>query len=61
LDEMNCKFFVIGGVFDEPAGAAVLNMIGSNGFYGCLKCIQLGCTIKTEKGIKLLNAVFNYL
>lgn len=36
------KFFVIAGVFDKPAKASILNMISSNGFYGCTKCKQPG-------------------
>ena len=36
------KFSVIGGVFDKPAKASILNMISSNGFYGCTKCLQPG-------------------
>ena len=39
------KFFLIIGVFDKPAQAAVLNIISSNGYYGCLKCLQPGETI----------------
>ena len=45
------KFFVKAGVFDKPARSAVLNTIGCNGFYGCIKCTQPGCTFTTEKGM----------
>ena len=51
IREKFCKFFVITGVFDKPARAAILNMIGSTGFYGCLKCYQPGSTLSTDNGI----------
>ena len=35
-------FFVLFGVFDKPARAAVLNMINSTGYSSCLKCLQKG-------------------
>ncbi len=38
----NVKFFLIAAIFDMPAKLAVLNMIGSNGFFGCTKCYQPG-------------------
>ena len=47
----NIKFYVINGVYDKPARAAVLMMISSNGFYGCLICLQPGESIATEKGM----------
>lgn len=43
------KFFLIFGIFDKPARAAVLNMKMCTGFYGCLKCYQKGSTFKTDK------------
>ena len=42
----NTKFFLLAGVFDKPAKAAVLNMKASNGFCGCTKCLQPGVTFK---------------
>lgn len=42
------RFFLIGSVFDKPARADVLNMIGSNGFHGCLKSYQPGQTYQTQ-------------
>ena len=51
IKEKICKFFVISGVYDRPARATVLNMIGSTGFFGCLKCYQPGSTLKTSNGI----------
>ncbi len=39
------RFFLITGVFDKPARASFLNIISSNGYFGCLKCLQPGETI----------------
>jgi hypothetical protein len=44
-------FFVIFGIFDKPARAAILNMVNSTGYYGCLKCLQEGTNYETKKGI----------
>ena len=54
IKERICKFFVIAGVFDKPARSSILNMIGCNGFYGCLKCYQPGKTHKTDNGMTYL-------
>ena len=43
------KFFLVAGIFDKPAKAAVLNMNASNGFYGCTKCLQPGVTYKDQE------------
>ncbi len=40
------KFFLISGVFDKPARTSVLNIKASNGYYGCLKCLQAGKTVE---------------
>jgi hypothetical protein len=45
----NVKFFLVAGIFDKPAKAAVLNMKASNGFYGCTKCLQPGVTYKDKE------------
>ena len=45
-------FFVIFGVFDKPARAAILNMVNSTGYYGCLKCSQKGINYETKRGIQ---------
>ena len=45
------KFFVINGVFDKPARAEILNMKNSTGYYGCLKCKQIGLNMPTKKSI----------
>ena len=41
------RFFVLMGVFDKPARAAILNTKLATGFYGCMKCLVRGKTIKT--------------
>jgi hypothetical protein len=52
----NVKFFLVAGIFDKPAKAAVLNMKASNGFYGCTKCLK---KIKKNKMVKhFLNQNF---
>ena len=43
------KFFVINGVFDKPARSEVLNMKNSTGYFGCMKCKQIGLKIETKK------------
>ena len=43
------KFFTIFGIFDKPARRDILNIIGSNGFFGCIRCLQPGSTETTEK------------
>ncbi|CAF1024132.1 unnamed protein product, partial [Brachionus calyciflorus] len=45
----NIKFFLIAGVFDKPARSSVLCHTSSNGFYGCIKCLQIGVRITKEK------------
>lgn len=42
--------FLIFGVFDKPARAAMLNMMQYNGKFGCLKCYHPGESQKTDKG-----------
>ncbi len=53
----NVKFFLIAGVFDKPAKAAVLNMKASNGFYGCTKCLQPGITHKNKENGKYFELI----
>ncbi len=43
------KFFLLFGVYDKPARASLLNIKNSNGFYGCMKCLQRGKSIKINK------------
>ena len=44
-------FYVLFGIFDKPARAAILNMVNSTGYYGCLKCSQEGINYETKKGL----------
>ena len=55
-NEFKClKFYVISGVFDKPARASILNIVNSTGFNSCLKCMQSGESIETDKGkVRLL-------
>ncbi len=43
-------FFLIAGVYDKPARTSVINMKASNGFNGCVKCLQPGVTLTGENG-----------
>jgi hypothetical protein len=43
-------FFVLIGIFDRPARAAILNMLNSTEYYGCLKFRQQGINVTTLKG-----------
>lgn len=45
------KFFLISGIFDKPARSKILNINGSTGYYGCLKCLQKGERIKTKSNL----------
>ena len=55
------KFFLVTGVYDKPAKAAVLNMMSSTGNFGCTKCTQQGESFKQDpNGIKLIF-LSNYL
>ncbi|CAF0965796.1 unnamed protein product [Brachionus calyciflorus] len=42
----NYKFFLVAAVFDKPARAAVLNVVNSYGYFGCIKCLQKGTRLK---------------
>jgi hypothetical protein len=56
-------FFVLIGIFDKPARAAILNMINSTGNYGCLKCSQKGSVIETNRGAyieQVFKNIFNH-
>lgn len=54
----NVKFFLLTAVFDKPARAMVLNLKNSTAFYGCLKCLQPGKTLKTKKSKKFFFGIF---
>ena len=43
------RFFVLTGVYDKPARADLLNIINSNGFNSCLKCLQVGTSIGNRR------------
>jgi hypothetical protein len=43
------KCFLIAAIFDKPAKAAILNINGCNGFYGCHGCYQKGCSYSETK------------
>ena len=40
------NFYLVSGIFDKPAKAAVLNMKAYNGFGDFTKCLQLGEMLK---------------
>ena len=44
------KAILLLGTCDMPAKCMVCNSTQFNGFYGCLKCKQPGCTVKTSRG-----------
>jgi hypothetical protein len=50
LKEEIYRFYCLFGVYDKPARALVLNMVQSNGKFGCLKCLQSGITVPYKKG-----------
>jgi hypothetical protein len=54
-------FFLLFGIFDKPARALVLNIISSNGYYGCLKCIQPGIMRTMCICINLWNRIHQVL
>ncbi|CAF1023424.1 unnamed protein product [Brachionus calyciflorus] len=57
---INIKFFLLFAVFDKPARAMALNIKNSNGFFGCLKCLQPGKTLKTKKKGNVHVYFFSY-
>ena len=66
-ENVDVKFFVVAGVMDKPAKAALLNMISSIGFYGCTKCLQPGKSHKAtdsngeETGMVQFQKKISYL
>ena len=46
------RFYLLTGVFDKPAKAAILNIVQWNGEYGCSRCLQPGISYKTSAGLK---------
>lgn len=47
--QRDTKFFFIAAVFDKPAKSPFINMISSNGFFGCHKCLQPGSSFKVKE------------
>lgn len=47
-------FYLLLGVCDKPARNEITNMKSSNGFYGCLKCLIPGETVKYGNGSHLI-------
>jgi hypothetical protein len=50
------QFFLLFGIFDKPARAAILNMVLMTGYSSCLKCLQTGKTVTGEL-IKMSNLI----
>ena len=49
-------FHVLYAVMDKPARADILNLKGSNGEYGCIKCLQPGENLRTNNSkLKISN------
>ncbi|XP_077991120.1 uncharacterized protein LOC144445447 [Glandiceps talaboti] len=49
-ETLRSKVILICGTCDLPARSMMCNSVQFNGFYGCLKCMQPGQTVKTKKG-----------
>lgn len=49
-DQFTSRAILLAGTSDLPAKCLVCNTVQYNGFYGCMKCKQAGCTVKTSKG-----------
>jgi hypothetical protein len=43
------RCFLLYGVYDKPARALANNVINSNGYFGCCKCLQRGSRLKNAK------------
>jgi hypothetical protein len=43
------RFFLLFGVFDKQARGPILNMKLTTGYFGCLKCVQIGTRYQTVK------------
>ncbi len=54
------KFFLIVAIFDKPAKSAVLNMIGSNGFFGCTKCYQPGISHRESAAAGVQQNIYEF-
>lgn len=49
-ERFTTKAILLLGTCDMPAKCMVCNSTQFNGFYGCLKCKQPGCNVRTSKG-----------
>ena len=58
--EKNIKFFTIAGIFDKPARAALLNIVNSTEFSSCLKCLEEGESIETNRGTVTIIFIATY-
>ena len=43
------RCFLLYGIYDKPARALANNIINSNGYYGCCKCLQEGERLRNSK------------
>ena len=51
------RFYLLFGIFDKPARTSILNTKTSNGYFGCIKCLQPGQRYKT---LEIKNKNGNY-
>lgn len=50
INNEKLRFFLLHGVFDKPARAAVIGCKLMSGKSGCCKCLQTGIRFKTGAG-----------
>lgn len=48
------QFYVLHSIFDKPARSMMINMVASNGYYGCIKCKQQGESINFNHGYHMV-------
>ena len=58
-DQFNSRAILLAGTSDLPAKCLVCNTVQHNGFYGCMKCKQARCTVKTSTGGRVHVFPFN--
>ncbi|CAF1033550.1 unnamed protein product [Brachionus calyciflorus] len=56
---IHAKFFLSSFVSDKPARSSVLNTVSTNGYFGCLKCLQPGNREKTKNNGTVQTYPFN--
>jgi hypothetical protein len=54
IKKIRYSFHLLFAIFDKPARALLLNMMSSNGKYGCVKCQQKGETVQFGNGHHLI-------